>query len=112
MEAMAEPLALKDRDALRDRVLLVLGCVLPFAHDGLLPSDLKRTFARFPQQVAWLAGEYPRRARETEHLMSGSLSLDLEMDVLLFFRREHVRRQVVIVDALHDDDRHALLFIV
>jgi hypothetical protein len=35
--------------------------------------------------------------------MSGSLSLDLEMDVLFLSRREHVRGQVIVVDTLHDD---------
>jgi hypothetical protein len=44
--------------------------------------------------------------------MSGSLGLDLEMDVLFLGRRQHVSGKVVVVDALHNDDRHALLFVV
>ena len=44
--------------------------------------------------------------------MFGGLGLDLEMDVLFLSRRQHVSGKVEIVDALHDDHGHALLFVV
>ena len=44
--------------------------------------------------------------------MSGSLSLDLEMDVLFLGRRQHVSGKVEVVDPLHDDHGHTLLFVI
>ena len=44
--------------------------------------------------------------------MFGSLGLDFEMDVLFLGRRQHVSGKVEVVDALHNDHGHALLFVV
>ena len=48
VEAMRKPLALKDRTAFRDRILLVLCRVLPLPHDHFLTADFERAFAFGP----------------------------------------------------------------
>ena len=44
--------------------------------------------------------------------MFGGLGLNLEMDVLFLGRRQHVGREIEVVDPLHDDHGDALLFVV